>query len=103
MAPISREELASLVGLVDGPRVSIYLPIHRGYPEARSNPARLRAALETAEQRLRDYARMTAPTPLSSGCANRQRVSKKAVNCGDSGVFKVRRRKLTALKRRAVV
>lgn len=60
MAFISREELLELARPTDGPRVSVYLPLDRRYPEARSNPARLRAALETAERRLREYA---APLP----------------------------------------
>ncbi|HEX6984588.1 MAG TPA: hypothetical protein VF170_04390, partial [Planctomycetaceae bacterium] len=56
MDRISPRELLSLTDAGPGPQVTIYLPLRRGYPEARGNPARLRGALEQADRRLRDYA-----------------------------------------------
>lgn len=53
MDRISREELHSFCEPGPGPRVSIYLPLQHGYPQARENPARLSEALEKADHQLR--------------------------------------------------
>lgn len=52
MSSISRTELLELAEPGTGPRVSIYLPLGRTWPEVQQNPTRLRDALDEAEQKL---------------------------------------------------
>lgn len=57
MNHITRAELRSLVTEPAGPQpqVSIYVPLHRAYPESQANPAVLREAVDQAERRLAEY------------------------------------------------
>ena len=57
MDHITRDELRSLVREPAGsqPQVSIYVPLHRAYPESQESPAILRVAVDRAERKLLEY------------------------------------------------
>ena len=49
-----RDDLAELAGSTGFPRVSIYFPTHKTFPEAEQDPIRLSNALKEAEKQLAD-------------------------------------------------
>jgi protein required for attachment to host cells len=49
-----RTDLAELAGSTGFPRVSIYIPTHKKFPEAKQDPIRLSNALKEAERQLAD-------------------------------------------------
>ena len=61
---LTRTELESLMRRGAEPRVSIYLPLHRSYPQTAENPVRLRNLVDRAEQQLAEQG--THGIPLNS-------------------------------------
>ncbi len=53
MAMLTRDEVKALIGAPERPAISIYMPTHRGGPETRQDPIRLKNAIAEVERRLK--------------------------------------------------